>query len=114
MLAASHNHAAHGAHVNSKLVILMGLWKRSFSSVLTATALAGLVACTAGSDDTMGAEGQTASEVKGGQGNPPGNNGTVKIGDVGGTEIPDNDPHVPCKFQIEFRGYDQGDLHASW
>lgn len=41
-------------------------------------------------------------------GNPPGNNGTVKVDGFalnGG-----NDPHVDCAFQIEFFGFDQGDL----
>jgi hypothetical protein len=47
--------------------------------------------------------------------NPPGNNGTVKIEEAGATdEIPENDPHVGCKFTIEFRGFDQGDLNATW
>lgn len=46
---------------------------------------------------------------------PPGNNGTVKIQEHGDIDsIPDNDPHVGCQFQIEFRGFDQGDLSATW
>jgi hypothetical protein len=46
---------------------------------------------------------------------PPGNNGTVKIQEHGDFEgIPDNDPHVGCVFQIEFRGFDEGDLNATW
>jgi hypothetical protein len=48
-------------------------------------------------------------------GDPPGNNGTVKIEEANSTdEIPENDPHVGCIFKIEFRGYDQGDLTATW
>ena len=42
-------------------------------------------------------------------GDPPGNNGTVKIaqhGEVDGT--PDNDPHVGCAFEVEWYGFDQG------
>ena len=39
----------------------------------------------------------------------------MKIQEVGDPlEIPDNDPHVGCRFQIEFRGFDQGDLNATW
>ncbi len=46
---------------------------------------------------------------------PAGNNGTVKIQEHGDIDsIPDNDPHVGCVFQIEFRGFDEGDLHATW
>jgi hypothetical protein len=46
---------------------------------------------------------------------PPGNNGTVKIQEHGDIDsIPDNDPHVGCQFQIEFRGFDEGDLTATW
>ena len=42
-------------------------------------------------------------------GDPPGNNGTVRVnGDA--LDGPGNDAHVGCAFQIEFRGFDQGDL----
>jgi hypothetical protein len=45
----------------------------------------------------------------------PGNNGTVKIQEAGSTdEIPDNDPHVGCRFEIEFRNFDEGALDATW
>src|SRR4029453_5023524 len=42
--------------------------------------------------------------------NPPGNNGTVKVDDVPFDDHPDNEPHVGCSFQIDFYGYDEGDL----
>jgi hypothetical protein len=45
---------------------------------------------------------------------PPGNNGTVKIEGVDFDSVPDNDPHVGCIFTIEFRGYDQGNLNATY
>ena len=45
--------------------------------------------------------------------NPPGNNGTVKIDDVPFDDAPDNEPHVGCIFQVDFYGYDQGDLNAT-
>jgi len=48
-----------------------------------------------------------------GSGNPPGNNGTVKVDGVPFDDAPNNEPHVACAFQIDFYGYDQGDLHAS-
>ena len=73
------------------------------------------VACTSMSGDEK--PGQTSARATGnGNGNgPPGNNGTVKIQEADATdEIPDNDPHVGCSFKIEFRGYDQGDLEATW
>lgn len=73
-----------------------------------------VVACTAAKDDET--RGQSAARTTGnGNGSPPGNNGTVKIQEAGSPdEIPDNDPHVGCSFNIEFRGYDEGDLQATW
>jgi hypothetical protein len=45
--------------------------------------------------------------------NPPGNNGTIKIDDVPFDDHPDNEPHVGCVFQVDFYGYDEGDLDAT-
>jgi hypothetical protein len=45
-------------------------------------------------------------------GDPPGNNGTVKIDDVPFDTHPDNEPHVGCVFQVDFYGFDEGDLWA--
>ena len=44
--------------------------------------------------------------------NPPGNNGTVKIDARPFDAAPDNEPHVGCTFQVDFYGYDEGDLEA--
>jgi hypothetical protein len=44
--------------------------------------------------------------------NPPGNNGTVKLDDTPFDDAPDNEPHVGCVFQVDFYGYDEGDLNA--
>src|SRR4029450_830057 len=44
--------------------------------------------------------------------NPPGNNGTVKIDGVAFDDDPDNEPHVGCVFQVDFYGFDGGDLFA--
>jgi hypothetical protein len=44
--------------------------------------------------------------------NPPGNNGTVKIDGVEFDTHPDNEPHVGCVFQVDFYGFDEGDLDA--
>jgi hypothetical protein len=44
--------------------------------------------------------------------NPPGNNGTVKIDDTPFDDHPNNEPHVGCVFQVDFYGYDEGDLEA--
>ena len=44
--------------------------------------------------------------------NPAGNNGTVKIDDLEFDDHPHNEPHVGCTFQVDFYGYDQGDLEA--
>ena len=43
---------------------------------------------------------------------PPGNNGTVKIDDVEFDDHPNNEPHVGCTFQVDFYGFDKGDLNA--
>jgi len=44
--------------------------------------------------------------------NPPGNNGTVKVDREPFDDAPDNQPHVGCTFQIDFYGFDEGDLNA--
>ncbi len=43
---------------------------------------------------------------------PPGNNGTVKIDAEAFDDAPNNEPHVGCLFQVDFYGFDQGDLNA--
>jgi hypothetical protein len=43
---------------------------------------------------------------------PPGNNGTIKIDNVAFDDDPNNEPHVACTFQVDFYGYDEGDLFA--
>jgi hypothetical protein len=45
--------------------------------------------------------------------NPPGNNGTIKLDDTPFDDAPNNEPHVGCVFQVDFYGYDQGDLDAT-
>jgi len=44
---------------------------------------------------------------------PPGNNGTVKIDDKPFDSLPDNEPHVGCIFQVDFYGFNEGDLNAT-
>ncbi len=42
-------------------------------------------------------------------GGPGGNNGTVKITPRGEADgIPQNTPHVPCAFDVEWYGFDEG------
>ena len=41
---------------------------------------------------------------------PPGNNGTVKVDGVDFDSHPDNEPHPGCTFEIDFYGFDEGDL----
>lgn len=43
---------------------------------------------------------------------PPGNNGTVKIDGIDFDIHPNNEPHVGCVFQVDFYGFDEGDLNA--
>ncbi|HEX9774449.1 MAG TPA: hypothetical protein VGB83_02570 [Actinomycetota bacterium] len=56
----------------------------------------------------------TAVNVHAAPGGPPGNNGTVKIDGVAFDDHPNNQPHVGCVFQIDFYGYEEGDLSASY
>ena len=58
---------------------------------------------TAAGNDTAGNE----------AGDPPGNNGTVKIDGQPFDTHPDNEPHVGCVFQVDFYGYDEIDEAAS-
>ena len=44
--------------------------------------------------------------------NPPGNNGTIKIDGVEWDQHPNNEPHPGCIFQVDFYGFDEGDLWA--
>jgi hypothetical protein len=43
---------------------------------------------------------------------PPGNNGTIKIDAEEFDSHPDNQPHDGCVFQVDFYGFDEGDLFA--
>lgn len=65
---------------------------------------------SAKSDSAAGSE-QSANSASS-PGNPPGNNGTVKIDAVPFDDHKDNEPHVSCTFQVDFYNYDQGDLWA--
>jgi hypothetical protein len=44
--------------------------------------------------------------------NPAGNNGTIKVDREPFDDAPNNEPHVGCTFQVDFYGYDEGDLNA--
>ena len=44
---------------------------------------------------------------------PPGNNGTVKIDGVAFGDVPNNEPHPGCIFEVDFYGFDEGDLNAT-
>jgi hypothetical protein len=44
---------------------------------------------------------------------PPGNNGTIKIDGQPFEIAPDNQPHVGCRFQVDFYGYDLGPTYTA-
>jgi hypothetical protein len=44
---------------------------------------------------------------------PPGNNGMVKVDSTPFDDKPNNEPHVGCTFEIDFYGYEAGDLTAT-
>ncbi len=46
-------------------------------------------------------------------GNPPGNNGTVKIDGLPFDDGLGNGSHVDCLFGVDFYGFDEGDLTAT-
>ena len=56
-----------------------------------------------------GSAGVTAGAVSA---DPLGDNGTIKLDTVEFDDHPDNDPHVGCVFQVDFYGFDAGDLFA--
>jgi hypothetical protein len=74
--------------------------------VLVIAAIAGL--------GWLGATGVVAASASGASAahNPPGNNGTIKIDGEAFDDAPNNEPHVDCRFQVDFYGYDEGDLTA--
>lgn len=45
-------------------------------------------------------------------GDPPGNNGTVKVDGADLDAGQNNEPHVGCAFAIDFFGFDQGNLNG--
>jgi hypothetical protein len=51
-------------------------------------------------------------QIAGATPNPPGNNGTIKVDDQPFDDAPGNEPHVGCTFQVDFYGFDEGDLFA--
>lgn len=51
----------------------------------------------------------TAGPAHASKDDPKGNNGTVKVAELGDMDDPpDNDPHVGCTFTLEWYGFDQG------
>jgi hypothetical protein len=46
---------------------------------------------------------------------PPGNNGTIKLDGRPFTDpgVPDNEPHIACRLQVEFFGFEQGDYTST-
>jgi len=72
--------------------------------LVPAAVFGGVFALTAAGISAAGAQQPPAD--------PPGNNGTIKVDDVPFDDHPNNEPHVGCEFQIDFYGYDEGDLSA--
>lgn len=44
---------------------------------------------------------------------PPGNNGTIKVDGVDFDDHPHNEPHVDCRFQLDWYGFDAGNLFST-
>ena len=79
------------------------LWKR-LAVVAAAVALVGLAAPVSFAKPSGNAPAK---------GNPKGNNGTVKVDGVAFDDLPNNEPHVGCIFQIDFYGFDRGNFYAT-
>jgi hypothetical protein len=49
------------------------------------------------------------------QADPPGNNGTIKLDGrpFENPADPDNEPHIACRLQLDFFGFDQGNYYAT-
>ncbi|MGH9043131.1 MAG: DUF5979 domain-containing protein [Acidimicrobiia bacterium] len=76
-----------------------GLGMRSLLRAVVITVLVGFI----------GASGSASATKKSPPGNPPGNNGTIKVGADADPE-PNNEPHVDgCRLWIEFFGFDTGE-----
>lgn len=41
-----------------------------------------------------------------------GNNGTIKIDSMPWDDLPNNEPHTSCVFQVDFYNYEEGDYYA--
>lgn len=52
-----------------------------------------------------GGQGKGGGKGKGKDGDPAGNNGTVKISHTGDKDTPDNNPHPGCSFLVEWYGF---------
>jgi hypothetical protein len=83
---------------------------RPLTARASATAAAVILALAAGAGPASAKNDGAAGGAT--PGNPPGNNGTVKIDSTPFDDHPDNEPHVTCTFQVDFYNFDQGDLWA--
>src|SRR6266536_6085211 len=61
-----------------------------------------------------GKHGGASSDAHADETHPPGNNGTVKVDGDPFDATPSNESHPGCVFEIEFYGYDQGALDATY
>ena len=76
---------------------------------ITQRALVGTAAVIVGLGSVSVGLANSASAKPGGNGGGQGtgNNGTVKVVDpASNTEPPNNEPHLPCTFEVEWRGYE--------
>ena len=68
-----------------------------------------------GNGSTGSAHGSKKSSKKhAGETHPPGNNGTIKIEGPPWDRGSNNEPHPGCTFAINFFGFDQGNLYATY
>jgi hypothetical protein len=88
-------------------LLVRSILRISAAAVISAAGLGAAVIFAAGA---MSAIVPPVSDPAGA--NPPGNNGTMKIDGFPFDVHPDNEPHVGCSFQVDFYGFDQGDLDA--
>lgn len=83
---------------------------RSLTARASTASVLALVALAAGAGGASAKKGDSPGGAQ--PGNPPGNNGTVKVDRAPFDDHRDNEPHVGCVFEVDFYNFDQGDLWA--
>ena len=100
------------------LILFFSIWKDVMTYIRLAASffvilflLIGGIAqpLTLSAADPPGNPGASQQQAGNPGGDPPGNNGTIKVDNQPFDTHPNNEPHVDCRFDIDFYNYGQGD-----